>query len=332
MKSIERSFLIVVPCLNEENYITGLVKKLVLDNEGLEYQLIIVDGGSSDKTPELTKSLAEHYERVHYLHNPKKLQSSALNLAVKEFGEGAGYLVRLDAHAAYPKDFCRVLFEEAKKIKAECVTVAVDTVGQDGFQKAVAVAQNSVLGNGGSAHRTVNGKGEWVDHGHHALMSINAFEAVGGYDESFSHNEDAEMDHRLNAAGYKIWLTGKTAMTYFPRNKPIPLFWQYFKFGQGRVRNILKHKMRPHIRQMIPVGVAPAVALLLLSPFHPVFFIPFYAWVLICLTYGGLLAYKAKDKGVLLSGPAAMIMHFAWSLGFWCGLWEARNKRAVNNA
>ena len=48
-------------------------------------------------------------------------------------------------------------------------------------------------------------------------MSIPAFRAVGGYDESFSHNEDAELDYRLNAAGYRIWMTDKTLMVYYPR-------------------------------------------------------------------------------------------------------------------
>jgi hypothetical protein len=57
------------------------------------------------------------------------------------------------------------------------------------------------------AHRA-RGQGAFVDHGHHALMSIAAFRAVGGYDPDFAHNEDAELDHRLRAAGYDIWLTG----------------------------------------------------------------------------------------------------------------------------
>ena len=33
-------------------------------------------------------------------------------------------------------------------------------------------------------------------------MRIAAFRGVGGYDESFSHNEDAELDYRLRQAGY----------------------------------------------------------------------------------------------------------------------------------
>jgi hypothetical protein len=77
------------------------------------------------------------------------------------------------------------------------------------------------------------GQGAFVDHGHHALMEIAAFRAVGGYDPDFAHNEDAELDHRLRAAGYDIWLTGRTAITYFPRRALPALARQYFNFGRG---------------------------------------------------------------------------------------------------
>ena len=56
-------------------------------------------------------------------------------------------------------------------------------------------------------------------------MRVAAFRAVGGYDESFSHNEDAELDYRLRAAGYRIWMTDKTFMVYYPRasvSAPVP--------------------------------------------------------------------------------------------------------------
>jgi succinoglycan biosynthesis protein ExoA len=75
-------------------------------------------------------------------------------------------------------------------------------------------------------------------------MSIAAFRAVGGYDPDFAHNEDAELDHRLRAAGHDIWLTGRTAITYFPRRALPALARQYFNFGRGRAANLIKHRTR----------------------------------------------------------------------------------------
>ncbi|TIT70853.1 MAG: succinoglycan biosynthesis protein exoa, partial [Mesorhizobium sp.] len=71
-------------------------------------------------------------------------------------------------------------------------------------------------------------------------MRIAAFRAVGGYDESFSHNEDAEFDHRLRQAGYRIWMSGRTQMVYYPRSTLKGLFFQYLGYGRGRANNVLK--------------------------------------------------------------------------------------------
>ena len=67
--------------------------------------------------------------------------------------------------------------------RRDSVVVSMLTSGSGAVQKAVAAAQNSKLGTGGSKHRHLSA-GEWVDHGHHALMRISAFTAVGGYDET----------------------------------------------------------------------------------------------------------------------------------------------------
>jgi len=313
--------LIIIPCLNEEEFIETLVKNLIEDIKDMDAKIVIADGGSIDKTAEIAQSLEEEFTNVKYLHNPKMIQGAAINLAVQKYGDEAQYLIRIDAHADYPISFCQALLEEAHEKDADSVVVSMNTLGELGFQKAAAAAQNSKLGNGGSAHRNISEDGQWVDHGHHALMSIKAFRAVGGYDENFSHNEDAELDIRLTKAGYKIWLTTKTDMVYYPRSAAIPLFKQYYKFGKGRARNMLKHKTRPQTRQMIPLGVAPAVVLgLLLGGLHIFFALPLLIWAAICIGYGVKLALGHKDKELAMTGPALMIMHLAWSLGFWMGV------------
>ncbi|MCB9988456.1 MAG: glycosyltransferase family 2 protein [Rhodospirillales bacterium] len=325
---MDKPVLIVIPCLNETAHIERLVESLVSNYKDLPVHIVIADGGSTDGTISAAKQLDKKYSYVSYLNNPQKIQSAAVNRAVATYGADCEWLIRLDAHADYPPDFCRILLEEAQKTGADSVVVAMDTVGKAGFQKAVAAAQNSKLGNGGAAHRNAGQDGAWVDHGHHALMSIAAFQAVGGYDENFSHNEDAELDLRLRAAGYKIWLTGRTALNYYPRAAAGPLFRQYYKFGQGRARTVLKHRIIPKIRQLVPAVVAPAAILALLEePLGDLAALPLIVWALICLTYGGSLAFKARDRELLAIGPALMIMHFSWSLGFWSGLLTGMLKR-----
>ncbi len=283
--------------------------------------IIIVDGGSVDQTPIIAKDLAQqHPNIVHYLHNPKRLQAAGINRAISTYGHLAKYFIRLDAHADYPDNYCSVLIDEAKRTQAASVVVAVNTVGTRWFQKAVATAQNSRLGNGGSAHRSKGYKGMYVDHGHHALMRIDAFRSTGGYDELFSHNEDGELDIRFNRAGYKIWLTEKTAMTYYPRSSPLALIQQYFNYGFGRARNMTKHHTNLKLRQLAPTFVVPALILFCVGPFFFIATWPAIIWITICLGYGLWLALKARHLYNLAAGPAAMLMHMGWSAGFWSAL------------
>jgi succinoglycan biosynthesis protein ExoA len=68
------------------------------------------------------------------------------------------------------------------------------------------------------------------------------------------------------------------------------------------------------------LAVGPALALLLLAPAWPIAALPAAAWALGCCVYGAGLALHERSPCGLMSGPAAMIMHAGWSLGFWARL------------
>ncbi|MGF0538951.1 glycosyltransferase family 2 protein [Agrobacterium sp. ES01] len=320
--------LIVIPCLNEAAHIEGLLRQLGRGRANLDALIVVADGGSTDGTAQIVTRLTQEIDGLVLLENPKRLQSAAVNLAVDRYGADRDYLIRIDAHGGYPEDYCQMLLREAIDTQADSVAVGMKTVGDGGFQSAAAVAQNSKLGNGGSKHRDGAG-GQWVDHAHHALMRIDAFRTVGGYDETFSHNEDAELDHRLRRAGFRIWLTGATYMIYYPRKTAAALFRQYMGYGRGRARNLLKHRTLPKLRQMIPLAVAPVCVGLLLAVFYWIAALPFLLWAALCLAYGFWLAVWERYPNGVLAAVAAMIMHFAWSTGFWSELLSFRQRRAV---
>lgn len=311
--------MVVIPCLDEIAHIADLIERLMPSAERLDMPIFVIDGGSTDGTVSLVEDIASRHSRVHLIENPRRIQSAAINLAITLHGDAFDYFIRIDAHGGYPDDYCDRLVQEAVRTGADSVVVAMKTEGDVPFQQAAALAQNSPLGNGGSKHRT-GANGRWIDHGHHALMSVAAFRAVGGYDESFSHNEDAELDHRLNVAGFHIWMTNRTVMTYYPRSTPGALFRQYLAYGRGRARNVLKHRSVPKIRQMIPLMVAPAVAGALLAVISLAAIVPMLAWAAVCLGYGVWLALVGRQRHGLLAGFSAMIMHLAWSTGFWMQL------------
>jgi succinoglycan biosynthesis protein ExoA len=311
--------LIVIPCLNEAPIIAKVIAQMLEDDGLVDPLVLVADGGSTDGSRAIVGEIAERDPRVRLIANPGRLQSAGVNLAARLLGEGRPWLVRVDAHADYPPRYASTLIAEARRTGASSVVVAMDTVGEGAFQKAVAAAQNSKLGTGGAAHRS-GGTGRWVDHGHHALFRLDAFEGVGGYDEDFSHNEDAEFDLRLSRDGGQIWLTDQVRIGYHPRSSARALAKQYFSYGKGRARTVLKHVVPLKLRQALPLAVAPAVLSLLAAPLFWPFAIPALVWAATALGYGLALAIRARDPDIALSGPAAMIMHLAWSAGFWSQL------------
>ena len=322
----EPHVLIVIPALNEARHIDGVLTFAAAFAARANGLVVVADGGSTDATCDIVRRRAAADPLIRLIDNPGRLQSAGVNLAVERFGGGAEWLLRLDAHSDYPADYGDVLLAEAQQTGADSVVVTMHAQGQGFLQQVIAEAQNSRLGNGGSAHRLAGG-GAWVDHGHHALMRIDAFRAVGGYDARFSHNEDAELDHRLTIAGHRIWLTGRTRLTYFPRARLGALVRQYFNFGRGRARNLQKNGTRPATRQAVVAMLAPATALVVLAPFSAVFALPLVLWLLACLAGGVMIALQTGRPRGLIAGLVAGTMHMAWSAGFWRE-WLARRPAA----
>lgn len=314
-KGAGRRILVVIPCLNEAAHIAGVVRTILTDTDGLDFRVVVADGGSVDGTQAKVVSLSATDPRIELMDNPRRIQSAAVNLAVARYGNDFDLLIRVDAHADYPTGYLRGLVEAHIATGAASVVVPMQTIGRRCFQKGVAAAQNSPLGNGGSAHRS-QVTSRFVDHGHHALMDIAAFRAVGGYDETFSHNEDAELDHRLGADGHTIWLEVSQSIVYYPRDRAWPLFRQYYNYGKGRAKNLRKHNGKMKLRQALPLVVAPAVALAVFGLVVPVLVLPALLWALACLAVGCLIALKSRKPCEIFAGPAAMIMHLAWSAGF----------------
>lgn len=323
-----RPCMVVIPCLNEAKHIEALIAGLTPSVERLDLKVVVADGGSSDGTREIVSRIAAADPHVALLENPKKIQSAAINLAVERFGGDFRSFIRVDAHGDYPADYCDRLLDEAEATGADSVVVSMVTEGHGAFQKATAIAQNSLLGNGGSPHRH-GAKGHWTDHGHHAFMRVEAFRAVGGYDETFSHNEDAELDYRLRAAGYRIWMTDKTFMVYYPRASLRALFRQYLGYGRGRAKNIQKHRAVPKLRQMAPLAVAPVVIGASLALLNWAALVPAGLWAGACLGYGVWMAVGQRNPYGPLAAVSAMVMHLAWSAGFWLQLLDFR-KREVS--
>ncbi len=309
---------IIMPALNEERYIVTAIQSIIPRLDRVDYELLVVDGGSTDRTCAIVLDIAAANDRIRLISNERRIQAAGVNKGARMTNPQADYIVRADCHLHYPEGFVERCVGCLTERRVASVVVPMHTVGGTCFQQAIAAAQNSRLGNGGSAHR-LPGRSGFVDHGHHAAFDRRTFLDLGGYDEEFSHNEDAEFDKRIIQSGGRIYLDSDAAITYYPRATLRSLARQYFRHGWGRASTLVKHRTLPKIRQTLPPIVllicllAVAVGLVTLNT----------AWLAVpliyaiaCMAWGMNLALRERKICVALSGIAAMAMHMSWGTGF----------------
>ncbi len=316
---------IVVPALNEERYIAGAILSILPGAHTLDYEVLVLDGGSEDRTCQIVEDLASQNPRIKLLHNERRIQSSAMNIAAELCDRRSTILVRADCHARYPKGFVESCVNTLRSTGSSSVVVAMHAVGRSPLQRAIAAAQNSRLGNGGSQHRMTAHSG-FVDHGHHAAFDRATFRALRGYDENAPYNEDAEFDTRLRRAGGRNYPDGALSIDYYPRSSFTSLAKQYYRHGWGRANTLLKHGLTPKPRQVLPVLALLMflTALATLPVAGALASVPPGVYVAACLFWGVSLAILARDISVLLSGPAANVMHLSWAVGFLARVAELR--------
>lgn len=323
--------LIVVPALNEVEMIEPCLRSLLSGDPRLaDADLVVADGGSRDGTQGRVTRLMAEFPNLRLIANPQRLQSAGINRAVAETALSRHrVLLRADAHATYPPGYAMRAAERLVAKGMAAVVVPMDARGQTAFARAAAWIVDTPLGSGGAGHRGGARSGE-VDHGHHAAMDLDWFRSVGGYDPGFSHNEDAEFDHRLRAAGGRIWMAGDLRLDYRMRPGLRALARQYWNYGRGRARTVRKHHLRPRLRQLAPavnLALLLAGAALILAGLATGQGGLVAAGAVWPLLYAGLLlsaslwmALKHRDPAGLWAGPALAAMHLPWGAGFLTGL------------
>lgn len=85
---------IVIPVFNVENYIDECIRSIVNQNDS-NYEVILVDDGSSDNSLKLCKQWSEKNNRINIFRNPKRGVSSARNYGISK--SNGDYIIFLDS-------------------------------------------------------------------------------------------------------------------------------------------------------------------------------------------------------------------------------------------
>ncbi|MBP9087172.1 MAG: glycosyltransferase family 2 protein [Kofleriaceae bacterium] len=312
---------IAMPAFNEEHYIERCIRTVQeQDYPRDRIEVLIADGRSTDQTRAIIDRLAVEDPRIKLIDNPDKLQASGLNRIVRAAtGE---IVVRMDVHCEYAPDYVRRAVEVMEKTGADNVGGAQRAKANTTFQRALCAALASPLGVGGAKYRSPEAEG-FVDTVFLGAFRRRVFETVGMWDPGAITNEDAELNQRILAAGGRVFLSRELVVHYFPRDSIKTLAQQYFRYGRGRARTLLKLGSFPTLRPLLPfVMVSGAAAMLVTPPLWPVAPVAIGAYLLAT----GAEAIRVGAPMGVGQIPTVWaifpVLHASHGIGFAAGLWR----------
>lgn len=100
---------IIIPCFNCEKTILNCLNSIKIDN-GINYEILLIDDGSTDKTLEVINKLID--DKIKVFHNQNHGVSYTRNFGIdKSNGE---YLVFIDSDDSVEKDYIKYLYDGIK--------------------------------------------------------------------------------------------------------------------------------------------------------------------------------------------------------------------------
>jgi succinoglycan biosynthesis protein ExoA len=310
---------VVVPALNEEHFISACLDSILSQDEA-NLDVLVVDGGSTDRTCEVVQEYAARDPRVALLRRPGKTIAGSLNAGLQ--AAKGRWLVRVDAHSRIPQGYVSALVDHLRTGTWGGVGGRKDGVATSPTGQAIGAALSSRFGVGNSVYHHGT-KVDVVDHVPFGAYPTSLIRGLGGWDERLEANEDFELDYRLRRQGHRLLFDPDLAIAWQNRQTLGDLFRQYRRYGRGKAGVAVLHPRSLKPRHLAaPALVASWVLAGALAVRWP------WLALLAVLPYAGalLLASVLAARGVRgwaarrMLPAAFLCMHVAWGIGLWEGV------------
>ena len=333
---------IVVPAYNAEATLERCLHAC-LHQTCPNIEVVVVDDGADDATPRIAKTFP-----VHYIRQENRGPAAARNRGARE--ARGDFVAFTDADCIPRPDWIEQLlagFEE------EIVAVG----GTYGIANPENMLARMIHEEIADRHASFQAQARRTSAPRHAgtsplcevdfLGSFNvmyrrqAFEAVGGFDESFPHAsaEDNDLSYRLIDAGGRLRFNPRAIVNHYHPTRLIPYLRAQTRHGYWRVRLYVKHPNRAKKGDRyagLTDLLAPAMALLavvvaLCAEAGRLFWsratVPPAVEILIILAYVLLvalrvirLAFRTGNREMLLFWPVVILRDPARGVGMLAGI------------
>lgn len=238
-QALKPFFSIVIPALNEEKYLPHLLADLTKQSYQ-DFEVIVVDGHSDDKTVAKAKEFTHKFSRLTILTSPRHHVCTQRNLGVSK--ARANWLVFMDADNRLPTYFLQGLKYRLESDPADLATThfTSDSSKPLDINSAKAISYAMDLLKNTSQPRVM----ESLIVAHH-----KAFNQIGGFDESIDFDEGTSflLSARRNNLTFRIYHDPK--YLYSPR--------RYYTHGRvnfaarGALLEILRLIKTPRAKSLI---------------------------------------------------------------------------------
>jgi glycosyltransferase involved in cell wall biosynthesis len=315
---------VVMPVLNEENYLEAAVLAILSQDYEGPIQVVLALGPSADRTNEVAARICAGDSRVTSVPNPTGRTPEGLNAALAATTQEI--VVRVDAHSELSDGYIRLAVETLQRTGADNVGGIMGARGVTKFEKAVAAAMTSPLGVGSASFHTggTEGPAETVYLG---VFKRSALERVGGYDPAFTRAQDWEMNYRIRTTGGTVWFNPDLFVTYRPRPNVFKLAKQYFEYGSWRHEVMRRHPDTRRTKSALRYFAPPLAVMLIVigKILGSIGFVMGNALVwgyifplgyLALTLLSSLTLVKRARSGALWLPIVLMTMQMSWGIGF----------------
>ena len=233
-KPIFVSILVVVK--NEESHIKECLGSLV--NQDFlkdKYEIIVVDGISTDRTREIVLNFKRKYSNIFLYNNYKRFYAPGLNIGIKK--SKGNILIKVDGHVYVAKDFISKNVEYLHKTDAVCVGGPICTIGKGFIGESIACVLSSPFGVGGAEFRYDRLFEGYVNTVPFGAYKRKIFDKIGFFNESLIRTgEDLEFHKRIRENGGKLFITPKIKSYYYCSSRIKDLMKEGFINGYEVIR------------------------------------------------------------------------------------------------
>src|SRR3989338_6067841 len=106
MEEYTPTISVIVPCRNEQQFLRECLDSVIAsDYPSDRLEVVVVDGMSEDRSPEIIQEYCRQYPFIHAVQNPLRIKAAANNLGIK--ATNGELILIMDAHAFCEKRYIR---------------------------------------------------------------------------------------------------------------------------------------------------------------------------------------------------------------------------------